>query len=143
MKNLTFVCQCILQFFVGGSAAVSGLLLIFFPSGSLFQMPPEMLRDTPFHDFLIPGIILFLVNGVGQLVAGILTMKKHPLAAYVGAVFGIGMMIWIFVQVNMIGGRNILQYSYFAMGVLETALSFFIYNNPPARSHRGTAGSNG
>jgi hypothetical protein len=41
-------------------------------------------------------------------------------------VLGIGLMIWIFVQVNMIGGGHILQYSYFALGVVETSLSFLI-----------------
>ena len=43
-----------------------------------------------------------------------------------GVALGIGLMIWIFVQVNMIGGRHILQYSYFMVGVIETALSFVI-----------------
>ena len=98
------------------------------PSGALFQLPPDILKNTPFHDFLIPGIILFFINGVGQIVAGFLSMRRHPVAGYAGAVFGLGLMIWIFVQVNMIGGGHILQYSYFMLGLLETALSFLIQN---------------
>jgi hypothetical protein len=123
MKNLVFISQTIIQIFVGLSALVSGALLIIGPSGALLHLPPDMLKDTPFHDFLAPGVILFLVNGVGQLVAGILSIRRHRFAGYVGAVFGMGLMIWIFVQVNMIGGRNILQYSYFTLGLLETTLS--------------------
>jgi hypothetical protein len=128
MKNKIFVFQVIIQFFVGAGAAVSGALMMIIPSGALFQLPPDMLKGTPFHDFLIPGIILFFVNGIGQIVAGIFSLRRHPSAGYVGAVFGMGLMIWIFVQVNMIGGGHILQYSYFTLGLIETAFSFLIQN---------------
>ncbi len=126
MRRFIFHCQYCMQFFVSVGAVAAGLLLILYPSGELLQTPPDMLRDSPFSNFLIPGMILFLVNGLGQLGAGILTIRRHHLAGLVGAVFGIGLMIWVFVQVNMIGGRNILQYSYFAFGVIETSLSFLI-----------------
>ena len=126
MKKLVFITLGVLQLLVGLGAAISGLMLIVYPSGSLLQAPLEMLRGSPFDDFFLPGIILFLVNGVGQLLAGILTLRKHPFAAYAGQALGIALMIWIFVQVNMIGGRHILQYSYFFVGVVETALSFLI-----------------
>jgi hypothetical protein len=137
MKNFVFISQAVIQIFVGLGAVVCGALLIIVPSGAILQMPPDMLKDAPFHDFLTPGIILFLVNGVGQLVAGILSIRMHRYAGYVGAAFGMGLMIWIFVQVNMIGGRGILQYSYFGLGLLETVLSFLIHDYLSAtREHR-------
>ena len=126
MKNFVFVTQAVLLILVGSSAAISGALMILFPSGEIFQAPREMLKNSPFSDFLIPGIILFLVNGAGQLIAGVLTFRKHRLAGFFGAVFGLGMMIWIFVQVNMIGGGHVLQYGYFFIGVIEAALSYLI-----------------
>ena len=134
MKNLAFTVQGIIQVFVALGAIVCGILLMLFPSGAPLQMPEGMLRESPFHNFLVPGVILFLVNGIGQLLAGVLTFRRHPAAGYTGAIFGIGLMIWIFVQVNMIGGRNILQYSYFTFGVLETALSFFVHDRLQARA---------
>ena len=128
MNKVVFVAQGIVQIFVGFTATVCGILLILFPSGSILQMTTDMLEDSPFHDFFFPGIILFLINGIGQLLSGLLTFRRHRAAGLLGATFGIGLMIWIFVQINMIGGRNILQYSYFAFGVLETALSFLIHD---------------
>ena len=126
MKRVVFVSQGVIQILVGIGAAVSGSMLIIRPSGELLQAPLEMLRGSPFSDFLIPGIILLLVNGIGQLLAGVMTLRRHPHAALTGAVFGIGLMIWIFIQVNMIGGRHILQYSYFFVGVIETSLAFLM-----------------
>jgi hypothetical protein len=126
MKKHLFTVQGILQIFVGLGAVVSGALLAFAPSGALLQMTPERLKGTPFNDFLIPGIILVLVNGIGQILAGIFSLRRHPFAGYLGAIFGLGLVIWIFVQVNMIGGGHVLQYSYFAIGVVEIAISFLI-----------------
>jgi len=126
MKKLLINTQGIIQILVGVSAAVSGLMLMFSPSGSLLQAPLEMLKESPFNDFLVPGFILFAVNGVGQLVAAYLTLRRKRAAALTGAVFGLGLMIWIFVQVTMIGGGHILQNSYFFIGVAETALAFLI-----------------
>ena len=117
----------------------SGAVLIIDPSGELMHMPPDMLAHSPFHDFLIPGLILFFVNGVGQMVTAIMSTRKNPSAGFVGEVFGLGLMIWLYVQVNMIGGGHILQYSYFAIGVLETALAFVIQKSLVAmgrRSHK-------
>jgi hypothetical protein len=117
----------IIQVLVGLGAVVSGAMLIVAPSGVLLQAPLEMLKNSPFHDFLIPGIILFLVIGLGHLAAGVLSLRLHRVSGFVGAVFGIGLVIWIFVQVNMIGGGHVLQYGYFAAGIVETALAFLIH----------------
>jgi hypothetical protein len=121
----------ILQIFVGIGAVVSGGLLVAAPSGKYLQTPPDMLAGSPFHDFLVPGLILILVNGVGQLAAGVLTFRRHPAYPFAGMVFGLGLMIWIFVQVNMIGGGHWLQFSYFALGVVESALSFLLQWSRP------------
>ena len=143
MKTLLFVTQAVIQILVGIGAAVSGMLLVIRPSGELLQAPVEMLKGSPFSDFFVPGIVLFLVNGMGQLLAGVITLRRHPYAALTGAVFGIGLMIWIFVQVNMIGGGHILQYSYFFIGVLETSLAFIMCNSSTGSRGNITASNGG
>ncbi len=141
MKNLLFISQGIIEILVGLGAVAGGAVLILAPSGSTMQLPPDMLKGTLFGDFLVPGIILFLVNGVGQLAGGILSLRKSRFAGYAGAVLGFGLIIWIFVQVSMIGGGHILQYSYFTVGVIETALSFLIQAELSAtRGHNPTSG---
>jgi hypothetical protein len=125
-SKLQFISQGVIQIFVSIGALPVGVLMILFPSGKQLQIPLEILDGSPFNNFLVPGIILFLINGVGQLTAGLMSFRRHPLAGYTGAVFGIGLMIWIFVQVSMIGGGHILQYSYFFLGTIETVLAFLI-----------------
>ena len=136
MKKFIYVAQGVIQMLVGISAMVSGAMLAAYPSGELLQAPLEMLRGSPFSDFLVPGIILFMINGVGQFLAGIFTLRRHPLAAHAGVVFGIALMIWIFVQVNMISGGHILQYSYFFIGVVETSLAFLMHGGSTDNSSK-------
>ncbi len=124
--RILFVLQGVLQLFVGFGAAVSGALLIADSSGSLLKAPLEMLQGSPFPDFFLPGVVLLAVNGIGQIVAGVLTLRRHRCSGWAGATFGMALMIWIFTQVSMIGGGHALQYSYFFLGVIETALSFLI-----------------
>jgi hypothetical protein len=124
MNAFVFRFLGIIQCFVGLGALVSGGMLIHDSTGALLQMTPDMLKGTPFTSFLIPGIILFAVNGLGQIAGGVLSFRKHRLTGLVAAVFGLGLIIWIFVQVNMIGGGHWLQYTYFGFGVAETALAF-------------------
>ena len=57
-----------LLFFLGLGALFGGAVLIISPSGKLFGMPLTMLDNSPFSNFLIPGVILFCVIGVVPVV---------------------------------------------------------------------------
>jgi hypothetical protein len=140
MSRYLYLSQAVLQMVVGLGAVVSGMLLIAAPSGELLRAPPDMLKGSPFTDFLLPGIILVLVNGIGQIAASVMTIRRNESAGYAGAVFGMGLMIWIFVQVNMIGGGHILQVGYFFIGVVETALSYLIHDDLLKRKQRAGSG---
>ena len=126
MKRALYVYEGILQFLIGLSALVSGVLMMIVPDGHLMNMPISMLKGSPFKDFFFPGLILLSVNGLGNILSGILCLKRHKLAGYAGIVFGLALIIWIFVQVSMIGGGHWLQYLYFCLGVLELLLAIGI-----------------
>ena len=116
----------ILQAFIALSALVSGAVMIASPSGSLMRLPLEMLKSSPFSDFFWPGILLFAVIGLGHVAAAVATFRHFRVRGLAGAVMGLGLMIWIFVQVNMIGGGHGLQFLYFALGTAEVSLAVLI-----------------
>lgn len=127
MKKATLIIQALLQLIpIGLGACAGGVSLILKPDGSLMGMPPSMLYGSPFKDFLIPGIILLTVIGLGSILAAILSFRQHLLAGYAGIFFGIVLMIWIFVQVSMIGGGHWLQNLYFILGLVELCLGILI-----------------
>jgi len=96
----------ILQLFIGIGAIACGIMMIIQPDGSLLGLPLKMLHNSPFRNFMIPGFLLFSVNGLGNGFSSILSFKKHALAGFAGIFFGFGMIVWLFVQVNMVGGGH-------------------------------------
>jgi hypothetical protein len=63
--------------FLGISAIGGGGALIISPSGKLLGgIPLSILKDSPFNDFLIPGIILFLVIGIFPCLVAYSLLKK-------------------------------------------------------------------
>jgi hypothetical protein len=126
MVKLLFTVQGVLQFFVALGALVAGVMFLIEPSGRLLQAPPDMLKGSPFSNFIVPGIILLAVNGIGQAYAAYLTLTRHRHAGILGGVFGLGLVIWIFVQVTLIGGGAWIQNLYFCFGIVQTTFAFFI-----------------
>jgi len=123
MKKYITILQGILQGIVAFCALVCGAILMLFPDGRPLQMPVSMLAGSPFADFFFPGLILFAVIGLGHAAAAAMSLRIHRLRGLAGAVMGLGLMIWIFVQVSMIGGGHWLQNLFFAIGVAEVSLA--------------------
>jgi hypothetical protein len=83
-----------------------------------------MLQGSPFKSFLLPGIILFVVNGLGQGLVAVLTFRGHRFAGTALQIAGGSLVIWIFTQVSMIGGGHWLQNLYFGLGMAELVLGW-------------------
>jgi hypothetical protein len=56
-----------LQVLLAVGALAGGASFILAPDGHVIQMPLRNLKDTPFKDFLIPGILLFTLVGLFPL----------------------------------------------------------------------------
>jgi len=101
MKKLKII-TIILLFFNAISGIFGGLGLILSPSGKLMQMPIAWLASTPFNNFLIPGLILFIFIGILSLLAGIFTILKNKYYEYWVILEGITLFIWLSVEIIMI-----------------------------------------
>jgi hypothetical protein len=58
-----------LELFVAVGAVYGGVAFVLVPDGSLIQASPQWLAGSPFHDFLWPGVVLFLANAAGPALA--------------------------------------------------------------------------
>jgi hypothetical protein len=102
MKIFLQSAAIILLLFNGTGALFGGWQLIAHPDGSGLQLTLDWLEHTPFNDYLVPGIILFIVNGLfstGTLIALIL---KYRYSAGLVLFQGILLSGWIVVQVLLI-----------------------------------------
>lgn len=106
-----------LLFIIAINALVAGGLMIVDPSGSTLGLSPQYLETSPFETFLVPGIILFMVNGVMNVIAGIVTIKEKIYYPYLIMFQGMLLSGWIVVQVRMVHDLNSLHIIMFLIGV--------------------------
>ena len=118
-----------LQLFVGIGAVASGIGFILEPDGSNLSMSLGLLKKSPFEDFLIPGIVLLSINGLGSILGSFFSFRRHLFAGKITMILGIAMVIWISAQVYWISWISWLQPVYFVLGVIEIILGFIVDKN--------------
>jgi hypothetical protein len=111
----------ILQIFIGIGAVPAGIAMITDPSGSSLGMPVEMLINSPFSDFFIPGIFLLAVNGIGSLLGGAASLLRYRYAGEIAVGLGTFLIIWIVAQVWWMG-VHWLHFLYIILGNVELVL---------------------
>lgn len=113
-----------LQLFVGIGAIPAGLSMILEPSGNGVGISTEILINTPFNTFLIPGLFLFVVNGLCNISGSVLSFMKNNYLGGFGMILGSFLVLWIVVQVYLIGLIHFLQPLFFIIGIVEILLGY-------------------
>jgi hypothetical protein len=109
-----------LEAFLGIGALGGGIALMAGPNGEVIPLPVPALAGSPFRDYFAPGAILFVILGLGPLGAAFLTWRRHPAAPYLAFVIGCALLIWLMVEIAIVGYSNDppLQPFYVGLGVL-------------------------
>ncbi|MCD4734321.1 hypothetical protein K8R78_08820 [bacterium] len=115
----------ILQIFIGIGAVPAGLMMLLDPSGSSLGMPLSMLANTPFPNFLIPGIFLLMVNGIGSILGGLASFRRYRHADKIAVGLGVFLILWIVAQVWWMG-IHWLHIMYVTLGVVELTLGLLL-----------------
>jgi hypothetical protein len=119
----------IIQLFVAIGALPVGYMMFSKPDGSGVGMSIDILAGSPFKDFFIPGLFLFSINGICNLIAAVLAFFKYRYSYMTGLALGSALIIWIIVQVYSVGLTHLLQPTYFIIGAIEIILSLIIFKN--------------
>jgi hypothetical protein len=96
----------VLEVLLSIGALGGGLVLTVAPKGEIMPLPLTALAGSPFDTYFVPGLILFGVLGLGPLVAAGLAWLRHPLAPAATFVVAGALLIWVIVEVAIIGYSN-------------------------------------
>lgn len=124
--------------FLGLGAIFGGGSMIISPSGKILQMPLSMLENSPFNNFLIPGIILFVILGLipSLLIPALLKKTENKLANQINffkdmhwawsfsIYIGFALIIWLqmeMVYLNAVHWAHTF-YMFYAIAILFVAL---------------------
>lgn len=115
-----------LQIFIGLGAVAGGIGFLADPTGANIGIDAAVLGNSPFRDFLIPGLVLLFVIGIGHLIAGVVSLIPRRQAAVLAMVMGEILVVWILLQIWWIGPASWLQPLYLGLGVLELVLGLLL-----------------
>jgi len=134
-----------LLLFLSLGALYGGAVLILDPSGGLLQMPVIILENSPFNNFLIPGLILFTVLGLLPALV-FYSLLKQPQWTWVNVLnvysdmywawtftlyVGFVLIIWISVQTLLINSVHLVHTGYVLLGLLIVCIALL----PSVRQH--------
>ena len=111
-------------------ALAGGTALLVSPSGELVGLPTGPLNNAPIENFLLPGLALFLVFGLGSSVVcyGLYTRRRWAWSGAIGV--ALALLVWVVVEVVVGFSRPTLYLNVAtAIGVAGTALSPAVRTN--------------
>ena len=113
-----------LEVFLSVGALGGGGALMLGARGEIIPLPLSALEGSPFETYFAPGLILFCALGLGPLAAARLVWLRHPLAPIAALAVGVALLIWMAVEIAVIGYSNHppLQPFYLLLGAVITGV---------------------
>jgi hypothetical protein len=108
----------VLEVATGLLAIPVGVLFLQDPTGGSMGLPKGWIEATPFGSYTVPGLYLLLVNGLGMLAVAALGVVRHWLAAWLTGALGVGLIIWILVQILVMPETMILTWVFLTIGLV-------------------------
>ena len=119
--------------FIGIGAVAGATGMISDPSGKAMGMDAMLpyfqvlpLAELLYQDFLFPGVALLIVNGLTNLTAAVLLLRKRKSGVILGGVFGVTLMLWICIQF-VIFPLNFMSTSYFIFGFCQAVTGYMTW----------------
>lgn len=106
------------------------------PSGQSVEFPANVLLvGTPFDDYLLPALILFIVSGALPLGVAIGSFMRAPWAPWGHIAVGVAVTVWAIGQSLITGLATLNQLAFVALGFVLIALAVidFIAEKKAAR----------
>ena len=103
---------------LGLSAILGAIPLIVYPTRQPWKMPQNLLQHTPFHSFLMSGIILLVANGLLSLWVLWLTVHRESGYSWWVGAQGCVLLGWLIVEVVMLRFVMFVHYLYGAVGLV-------------------------
>jgi hypothetical protein len=118
----------VLLLFNGAGALYGGWNLIVHPDGSSMQLSLDLLEHTPFDNYLMPGIILFVVNGLFSLVVFVILLLNIKSYSLFVAAQGFLLTGWIVIQMILIQTVYFLHTILGSIGLLLIVIGWMLFD---------------
>lgn len=116
--------------FIGICAVAGAIGMLIDPSGKAMGMDTMLpyFQVLPFakvlyQNYTFSGIALLIVNGITNLIAAFLLIKKKKSGVILGGIFGVTLMLWICIQFYIFP-LNFMSTIYFVFGLCQAITGY-------------------
>ncbi len=120
--------------FVAVGALLGGGAFVLRPDGSLIQADPAWLSQSPFPDYLLPGLILFFLVGVANAAATAVAFRRPVWAGWFTAAVGAILIGWLAGEFLFVPLHHWLQALYLGLGLFFVIAGLALGRGRVARS---------
>lgn len=99
------------------TAIISGAMLLAVPDGGSLYLPITILIETPFKNFIIPGLVLLLVVGGISIIASFSIVRRHKKAYSFSQAAGLILSGWIIAQMMITSVNSWIQWVFLFIGI--------------------------
>src|SRR5680860_276677 len=93
------------------------------------DVPTEWLNGSPFQNYFIPSLFLFLLVGGSALIAAITVLKGLRIARTASLICGVIVLVWLIIQIAVIGYVSWMQPATAIVGLLIVFLGALLPKN--------------
>lgn len=123
---MIWITAIILLLLNGVSALAAGYAFIADPSGGSLGMTTAYLRHSPFNNFFIPGITLFLIIGLMSVIISVIALSRATFYHLLISLQGVALLGWIAAQIAFLGFLHPLHLVMGAVSVVLILSGFFL-----------------
>ncbi len=119
--------------FIGVGAVAGAAMMFYDPTGKAMGMDAMLpyfqvlpFAEVLFQNYVFSGFALLIVNGLTNLTAAVLLLRKKKSGVVLGGVFGITLMLWICIQF-VIFPTNFMSTIYFIFGFCQAITGYMAW----------------
>ncbi len=128
MKKAARITSIVLLILLGISAIFGAYGLVGDPTGKSLQLPEGLLASTPFKNYLIPGLVLGIFNGLLSLSIAILVIRRARFHGWMVIFQGCVLIAWLTVEVLMGIYLAVLTLPLYALGTVLVMCGIVLLN---------------
>lgn len=124
LPRIDRVAVVIVAAFVGLSAIVPGWTIMTSGTVGGYRLPADLLsRDAPFSDYLVPGLILLVVIGLGGVLTAAVNVADARRGPFAALAYGLVVVGWILGELVLMTQTMALTWVILGAGVVLVALA--------------------
>ena len=118
MTTLLKILAAFLLIFNGIGALYGGWHLMNQPDGTSIELSSDWLKHTPFENYFIPGLVLFIANGIFSFMVLLAILLKNTYYPWLVMIQGAILTGWLIIQMLMIQTVYFLHFIMGSVGIL-------------------------